>query len=107
MEPKSKRVRLDTAHPDWIVEFVNLLATIDGKDWQSAVELKNVLMCDPVIASLVGHAKLYVHDRVSQAGKACGYHTSLAHVADIGYTPSSSTHMTLPQIGNGVRPMMQ
>ena len=103
MEPKSKRVRLDTTYPNLNNDFVKLLAIIDVKDWQSAVELKNSLMTDPVIATLVGKAKRHVHNMVPMLVNAGVHQTSSCRPGDMGKEPSLSSHMPFPHVNHRVR----
>ena len=102
MEPKSKRVRLDTTHHNWNNDFVKLLAIIDVKDWQSAVELKNSLMKDPVIATLVGNAKTHVLNMVPLIVNAGVHHTSSCRQGDVGTEPA----LTVPNVDHRARPML-
>jgi hypothetical protein len=102
MEPKSKRVRLDTTHHNWNNDFVKLLAIIDVKDWQSAVDLKDSLMRDPVIATLVGNAKTHVLNMVPLIVNAGVHHTSSCRQGDVGTEPA----LTVPNVDHRARPML-
>lgn len=106
MEPKSKRVRLDTTYHNVNNDFVKLLAIIDVKDWQSAVELKNSLMTDPVIATLVGKAKVHVHNMVPLLVNAGVHQASSCRPGDMGNESSLSSHITFPHVNHRMRPML-